>query len=366
MYTRKEFDIVKIMKKYSLLLIAGFALVSCSKVTESDLTRACTKVGSTPKYLASSVFVDEYYKLEDKAGVQDSASALVLEYTLKTIELKAIGGQSFQEACTSSLREDFMGIEPEPFEPESDLSSPVFKAKDEATIKKEKKEFEDKLARVQETGQTTNLYWPRSKAGNYEGSYDHLWIAAQIYKVGDKLELASVYSYSPKSRIDGYCDVNHEYKAPDCSSVYIEQDPLEYRYKSLSEDCDLGLVPFCEKVGKSLIWAEGGYPKYIFSQSTNDDFYEVEAGTYRGGMQISRKNLESQWATYFPDGKPREDKALYGCESLSNEEFTEKVLDPIQSRFNEVVAEEAQKLSEIEEAEEIEKEIESAPEVNLI
>ena len=24
-------------------------------------------------------------------------------------------------------------------------------------------------------------------------------------------------------------------------------------------------------------------------------------------MQISRKNLESQWATYFPDGKPREE-----------------------------------------------------------
>ena len=83
-------------------------------------------------------------------------------------------------------------------------------------------------------------------------------------------------------------------------------------------------------------------------------------------MLINRKNLESQWGIYFPDGKPREDEALYGCESLSNQEFTEKVIDPIQSRFNEVVAEEAKKLSEIEEAEEIEKEIESAPEENQI
>ena len=83
-------------------------------------------------------------------------------------------------------------------------------------------------------------------------------------------------------------------------------------------------------------------------------------------MQINRKNLESQWGTYFPVGKAKEDKALYVCESLSNEEFTEKVIDPIQSRFNEVVAEETQKLNEIEEAEEIEKEIESAPEENQI
>lgn len=355
------------MKKYILLLIAVLVLVSCSKVTESDLTRACTKIGSTPKYLASSVFADEYYKLQDKAGDKDSASASSLELTLKTIEIEARWGRSgsFDEACMSVLRKDFLGVEPEP-EPELDNSPPEFKPKSEARIKKEKKEFEDKLARVLETGQTTNLYCPRSKAGNYEGSYDHLWIAAQIYKVGDKLELASVYSYSPKSRIDGYCDVNHEYKTTFCSSVYIEQDPSEYRYKALSESCALGLVPFCEKVGKSLIWAEGGYPKYSFTMSTNDDFYEVEADTYRGGMQINRKNLESQWGTYFPDGKPKEDKALYVCESLSNEEFTEKVIDPIQSRFNEVVAEETQKLNEIEEAEEIEKEIESAPEENQI
>ena len=349
------------MKKYIFLLIAVLLLVSCSKVTESDLTRACTKIGNTPKYLAPSVFADEYYKLEDKAGVKVSANAISLKYILKRIELKAIGGQSFQEACTSVLREDFMCIEPEP-EPEPDNSPLEYDEKDEATLKKEREELDKKRGEILSVAQTTNLFCPRIKVGKHDGAWDRHWIAAQLYKVDDKLELASVYAYSPKNAIESYCQ---DY-ALTCFSVYVERDPSEYRYKSLSEDCDLGLVPFCEKVGKSLIWAEGGYPKHSFRQTTNDDFYEVEAGSYRGGIQINRKNLEAQWGTYFPDGKPREKDAFYKCESISKKEFTEKALEPIQSRFNEVVVEETQKLSEIEEVEEIQKEIESAPEVNQI
>lgn len=346
------------MKKYILPLIATLILVSCSKVTESDLTRACTKIGNTPKYLASSVFADEYYKLEDKSGVQVSASALTLEYTLNTIELKAIGGQSFQEACKSELREDFMGIEPE-----SDNSPSEYDEKDKATLKKERAEFDKKRAEILSVAQTTNLFCPRIKVGRYDGASDHHWIAAQLYKVDDKLELASVYAFSSKNEMEGYC---RQHYAASCSSVFVEPDPSEYKYKSLSESCDLGNLPFCERVGKSLVWAKGGYPEYAHNQSTFDDFYLINANVYRGGVRINRKNLEAQWGTYFLDGKPNERYAFYGCESLSNEEFTEKVLDPIQFRFKEVVAEETQKLIEIKEAEEIDKEIESVPEVNRI
>ena len=336
-------------------------LVSCSKVTESDLTRACTKIGNTPKYLAPSVFADEYYKLEDKAGVKVSASAISLKYILKSIELTVIGGQSFQEACTSVLREKFMGIEPEP---EPDNSPPEYDEKDEATLKKEREELDKKRGEILSVAQTTNLFCPRIKVGNHDGDVDHHWIAAQLYKVDGILELASVYAYSPKNAIESYCQ---DFAAYACSSVYVERDPSEYKYKSLSEQCDLGNLPFCERVGKSIVWAKGGFPKYGSTDlKSSNDSYLVGADVYRGGIRINRKNLEAQWSYYFPDGKPREKDAIYKCEILSKKEFTEKALEPIQSRFNEVVAEETQKLSEIEEVEEIQKEIESAPEENQI
>ncbi len=259
------------MKKYILLLIAVLVLVSCSKVTESDLTRACTKIGSTPKYLASSVFADEYYKLQDKAGDKDSASAMVLEYTLKNIELKAMWGGSFEEACTSVLREDFMGVEPEP---EPDNSPPEYNEKDEAILKKEREELDKKRGEILSVAQTTNLFCPRIEVGNHDGDFDHHWIAAQLYKVDGKLELASVYAYSPKNTIESYCQ---DFAAYACSSVYVERDPSEYKYKSLSEQCDLGNLPFCERVGKSIVWAKGGFPTYDNTGlETSNDFYKVE------------------------------------------------------------------------------------------
>ena len=351
------------MKNYILLLITIFLIVSCSKITESDLTRACTKIGNTPQYLASSVFADEYYKLQDKAGDNDSASALVLEYTLKNIELKAIGGQSFEEACKSVLREDFMGVEPEP---EPDNSTPVYEKKDQNALKQEKESRDTKRAEIISSAKLTNLYCPRIRPGKYEGSYDRHWIAAQLYKVEDKLEHANVYGFTPKEEAEGYCEVSNDYKAGRCSSVYIEKDPTEYKYNALSERCDLGVLPLCEKVESSLVWVEAASPRYDWYIKTSDNYYEIEINSYVGGMHLNRKNLEAQWGSYFPDGKPNEDDAFYKCESISEEEFNENVIKPIRTRFNEAVADEIQKLSEIEEVEEIQKEIESAPEENQI
>ena len=324
------------MKKFLLPLAGVLVFVSCSKVTESDLTRACTKIGNTPKYLASSVFADEYYKLQDKAGDNDSASALVLEYTLKTIELKAIGGQSFEEACKSVLREDFMGGEPEP---EPDNSTPVYGKKDQNALKKEKESLDTKHAEIISSAKLTNLYCPRVRPGKYEGSYDRHWIAAQLYKVEDKLEHANVYGFTPKEELEGYCELSNDYKAESCTSVYIEKDPTEYRYNTLSEICDVGVLPLCEKVKSTLVWVEAASPRYDWYIKTSDNYYEISINTYVGGMHLNRKNLEAQWGTYFPDGKPRKDDAFYQCETVSDEEFSEKVTKPIKTRLNDAVNE---------------------------
>ena len=99
------------MNKYSILTILVLTIVtSCSKVSESDITRACIKIGNTPKYLAPSVHADEYYKLVDKSGKKSSASALSLEYSLKNMELSVMSGSaySFQDACEKDLRDDFL------------------------------------------------------------------------------------------------------------------------------------------------------------------------------------------------------------------------------------------------------------------
>ncbi len=324
------------MKKFLLPLAGVLVFVSCSKVTESDLTRACTKIGNTPKYLASSVFADEYYKLQDKAGDNDLAGALVLEYTLKTIELKAIGGLAFEEACKSVLREDFMGVEPEP---EPNNSTPVYEKKDQNALKQEKESRDTKRAEIISSAKLTNLYCPRIRPGKYEGSYDRHWIAAQLYKVEDKLEHANVYGFTPKEEAEGYCELSNDYKAGMCSSVYIEKDPTEFKYNALSEICDLGVLPLCEKVGSSLVWVEAASPRYDWYIKTSDNYYEIEVSTYVGGMHLNRKNLEAQWGSYFPDGKPNEDDAFYQCEAVSDEEFSEKVTKPIKTRLNDAVNE---------------------------
>ena len=333
------------MKKFLLPLAGVLVFVSCSKVTESDLTRACTKIGNTPKYLASSVFADEYYKLQDKAGDNDSASALTLEYTLKNIELKALGGQSFEEACKSILREDFMDVEPElEPEPEPDNSTPVY----------DKKRRDTERAEIISSAKLTNLYCPRIRPGKYEGSYDRHWIAAQLYKVEGKLELANVYGFTPKEEAEGYCELSSSYKSGRCSSVYIEKDPTEFRYNAISETCDLGVLSLCEKVESSLVWVEAASPKYSWNIKTSDNYYEIPIDVYVGGMYLNRKNLEAQWGSYFPDGKPREDDAFYQCETVSDEEFNEKVMKPIKTRLNDTVNEISPKEteSEIEEVQE--------------
>ena len=331
------------MKKFLLPLAGVLVFVSCSKVTESDLTRACTKIGNTPKYLASSVFADEYYKLQDKAGDNDSASALTLKYTIKNIELKALGGQSFEEACKSILREDFMDVEHE-LEPEPDNSTPVY----------DKKRRDTERAEIISSAKLTNLYCPRIRPGKYEGSYDRHWIAAQLYKVEGKLELANVYGFTPKEEAEGYCELSSSYKSGRCSSVYIEKDPTEFRYNAISEICDLGVLPLCEKVESSLVWVEAASPKYSWTIKTSDNYYEIGIGVYVGGMHLNRKNLEAQWGSYFPDGKPREDDAFYQCETVSDEEFNDKVMKPIKTRLNDTVNEISPKEteSEIEEVQE--------------
>jgi len=96
---------IKNKQKY-LLLILTFLIVSCGGVTDQDITRACSKIGSSPQYLAASTFADEYYKLEDKAGESSSASSVLLDLKLQNIKLSAYE-DSFQRACEKSLRRDF-------------------------------------------------------------------------------------------------------------------------------------------------------------------------------------------------------------------------------------------------------------------
>ena len=93
-------------KQKYLLLIFTFLLVSCSRVTDQDITRACSKIGNSPPYLASSTFANEYYKLEDKAGKKSSASSVLLDLKLQNIKLGAYD-DGFQRSCEKSLRRDF-------------------------------------------------------------------------------------------------------------------------------------------------------------------------------------------------------------------------------------------------------------------
>ena len=89
-----------------LLLISTLLVVSCGGVTDQDITRACSKIGNSPQYLAASTFADEYYALEDKAGKRSSASSVVLDLKLQTIKLGAYN-DGFQRSCEKILKKDF-------------------------------------------------------------------------------------------------------------------------------------------------------------------------------------------------------------------------------------------------------------------
>ena len=94
-----------------IILSSLIALISCSPgVTNSDITRACTIVGNTPQYLVDSTFANEYYKLEDLAGRNSSASALLLDLKLSNMKLSVMTGEhySFQSSCEASLKEEFL------------------------------------------------------------------------------------------------------------------------------------------------------------------------------------------------------------------------------------------------------------------
>tara|TARA_B100000686_G_C16673485_1_gene907789 strand:+ start:1080 stop:1286 length:207 start_codon:yes stop_codon:yes gene_type:complete len=67
----------------------------------------CSKLASTPQYMAERTFTDEYYKLEDKAGRSDSHSSSILKLKLAAIKLGAFS-TTFQSSCEEELTEEFL------------------------------------------------------------------------------------------------------------------------------------------------------------------------------------------------------------------------------------------------------------------
>ena len=97
----------KMLKHKYLLLTPMFLLSACGGVTDQDITRACSKIGNSPNYLASKTFADEYFALEDKAGKKTSTSDMVLGLTLQNIKIGAYLEGGFQRSCIKTFKEDF-------------------------------------------------------------------------------------------------------------------------------------------------------------------------------------------------------------------------------------------------------------------
>lgn len=83
-----------------------FLLSACGGVTDQDITRACSKIGNSPNYLASKTFADEYFALEDKTGKKTSASDMLLGLKLNRIKAGSWDG-GFQRSCIKTFKEDF-------------------------------------------------------------------------------------------------------------------------------------------------------------------------------------------------------------------------------------------------------------------
>ncbi len=104
-----------VMKRCILFIAMALTLSSCSdnepSLTEQDIYRTCAKVGSTPNYLAASVFVDELHNLDDKSGKTTTISSDT-EYYFEQIAYRLESGQSksWHEACEKILRMVYLGI----------------------------------------------------------------------------------------------------------------------------------------------------------------------------------------------------------------------------------------------------------------
>ena len=96
------------MRNIIILAFSVFFVAACSKVEQSDITRACTNVGATPKLMAKQKFLEEYYKLEDIAGKKGEKSAAAINLTYTAMEVSGNVFGNFQEKCEENLSDIFL------------------------------------------------------------------------------------------------------------------------------------------------------------------------------------------------------------------------------------------------------------------
>ena len=78
------------------------------KLQKKDITRVCSVIANTPKYLAEQKFTEEYYKLQDLAGHDTYYDGFALGIFFSGIELTAyVDGIPWSWACEKNLEKKF-------------------------------------------------------------------------------------------------------------------------------------------------------------------------------------------------------------------------------------------------------------------